>query len=286
MVAVTVEALMDAPCDRAGITITGLGVGDSIVTVWQSADGERNPVPGYRRVTMSDATYLVDFFPPLGRPVTYEIEVLSGPLGPSRTSSAPVTINAVTGWLQDALIPQTAVPVLGERRDDRDLYLRSPALSELEYQADVSIFKIMGSDKPMALFGNRMAEMGLDTSLGTRSAEENARLKKLLKSTAQLVFRPLPSWGRLELPGTMHIANAVAKQTPVNVLHGGNVTWWDLKSDVVMAPAIKVLTATFTYGDVAILMSTYQQKQDSVRAAAAVAGEAPTYLFDMKKPIG
>lgn len=269
---------MDAPCDRAGITITGLGIGDSVVTVWQSADGERNPVPGYRRVTMNDASYLVDFFIPLGRPVTYEVEVISGPAGPSRTTSAPITVNAVTGWLMDALIPQTAVPVLGERRDDGDIYLRAPALSALEYQADVSIFKIMGSNKPMALFGQRMAEMGLDTSVGIRSAEENARLKKLLTSTAQLVFRPLPAWGELGLSGTLHLANAVARQTPVNVLQGGNLTWWDLKSDVVAAPAIKVLTATFTYGDVAILMSTYQQKQ------TLMAGKS--YLDDLKNPLG
>lgn len=84
----------------------------------------------------------------------------------------------------------------------------------------------------------------------------------------------------------MFLASAMVRQTPVNVLHGGKLTWWDLPTDTVQAPAIKVLTATFTYGDVAILMSTYQQKQDSVRAAAAAAGEAPTYLFDMKKPLG
>jgi hypothetical protein len=278
VVEVTVEALMDAPCDRAGITITGLGIGDSVVTVWQSADGVRNPVPGYRRVTMNDATYLTDFYCPLGRPVTYEVEVLSGPDGASRTVSAPVVLNSVTGWLGDALVPQNSIPVVGERRNNGDVYLRGEALASLEYNADISIFKIMGSNKPMALFGERMAEMGLDTSLGTRSATENARLKGLLKSTAQLVFRPLPVWGSLELEGTMHLANAKARQVPVDVLMGGQITWWDLVSDVVAAPAIKVLTATFTYGDVQILMSTYQQKQD------LMAGK--TYLDDLKNPIG
>jgi len=269
---------MDSPCDRAGITITGLGIGNSLVTVWQLADGARNPVPGYRRVIMNDATFLTDFYCPLGRDVRYEVEVLSGPLGASRTTSAPVFLASTTGWIMDALIPQTAVPVVGQRRDDGDIYLRGSALAALEYNADVSIYKIMGSNKPMALFGERMAEMGLDTSLGTRSAEQNAKLKKLLKSTAQLVFRPLPAWGDLELEGTMHLANATARQVPVTVQMGGKITWWDLVSDVVAAPAIKVLTATFTYGDVAILMATYQQKQD------LMAGR--TYLDDLKNPIG
>jgi len=269
---------MDAPCDRAGITITGLGVGESVVTVWQLADGARNPVPGYRRVPMIDAAYLVDFYCPLQRNVQYEVEVLSGPLGASRTTSAPVFLPSTTGWLQDALVPQSSVPIVGKRKDNSDINLRASALAQLEREADMSIYKIMGSRKPMALIGQRMAEKGVDTSVATRSAEQNARLKKLTDDTAQLVFRPLPEWGDLQLDGTMHLANPKAVQQPMTVQHGGNLTWWDLVSDVVAAPAIRVLTAIFTYGDVAMLMSTYQQKQD------LMAGK--TYLDDLKNPIG
>jgi len=278
MAVVTAEALMDSPADRAGITITGLGVGTSLVTLWQIADGNRIPVQGFEASTMNDAAYVTDHFCPLGRDVRYELEVLSGPLGASRATSNTVVLPSVVGWIQDALVPQNSVPVVGQRRSDGDIYLRAQALQSLEYNADISIFKIMGSKKPMALFGERMAEMGLDTSVGTRSGEQNARLKKLLKSTAQLVFRPLPEWGEVELEGTLYLANAKARQTPVNVMMGGKVTWWDLVSDVVEAPAIKVLTSTFTYGDVDILMSTYQQKQD------LMAGK--TYLDDLKNPIG
>ncbi|WP_309076008.1 hypothetical protein [Paenarthrobacter sp.] len=285
-VAVVVEPLLSAPCDRAGITITGLGIGASVVSVWRTADGERAPVRGYRRVAMNDAAYVVDFDAPLGRPVSYEVEVVSGPGGASRTVSDPVTIDSVAGVLMDPLVPQTAVPVVGARDSDGAVYLKSPALSQLEYRAEVSIFNVMGSDKPLALFGQRMAESGLDTSLATRSAEENARLKKLLRSTGQLLFKPLPSWGEFELNGTLFLANASAKQLPIDVSWGGELTWWDLQSDVVAAPTIRVLTAEFTYGDVALLFSTYQAKQDAVVAAAAAAGESPTYLFDLKRPLG
>lgn len=276
MVAVTVEALTDAPCPRVGVTITGLGIGASVVSVWRTADGERNPVRGARRAGMSDADYVIDYDAPLGRPITYEVEVISGPSGAARVTSSSVTVDSVTGWLMDPLIPQSAVPVVGDSTDET--YLRSQALSELEYQADVQVFNIMGSDKPLALFGQRMAERGLDTSMSTRSAEQNARLESLLKSTAQLLFRPLPGWGTRTLPGSMFLANATATQLPVDVSWGGNLTRWDLKSDVVMAPAFKVLTATFTYGDVSILFSTYQQKQD------LMAGKS--YLEDLKNPLG
>jgi hypothetical protein len=277
MVAVSVEAFPEFdPSPRVGITITDLTVGASVVSVWRIADGERNPVRGARRADMSDSDYVIDYDVPLGRKVSYEVEVVSGPQRLSRVTSSSVTVNAATGCIMDPLIPESAVPVIGGKGDD--VYLRSSALSELEYQADVQVYNIMGSSKPLALFGQRMAERGLDTSMSTRSAEQNARLEGLLKSTAQLLFRPLPGWGTRTLPGTMFLANATATQLPVDVSWGGNLTRWDLKSDVVAAPTIKVLTATFTYGDVSILFETYGQKQDLMLGK--------TYLDDLKNPIG
>lgn len=278
MAVVSVVAFPDfAPCPRAGVTITELGVADSVVSVWRTADGERSSVRGARRKVMNDSAYIMDYDVPLGRPVTYEVEVISGPYGVRRVTSSAVTVAAVEGCLMDPLIPQSSVPISGGRSADGP-YLRASALSSLEYQADVQVFNIMGSDKPLALFGQRMAERNLDTSLSVRSAEQNAKLKKLLRSTAQLLFRPLPSWGEFDLPGTLFLANATATQLPVDVSWGGELTWWDLKSDVVAAPAIRVLTAEFTHGDVQMLFSTYQQKQD------AMAGK--TYLDDLKNPLG
>lgn len=277
MVAIALEVLTDAPCPRVGITVTGLGLGDSIVTVWQThGEAERVPVQGHRRLLLNDSTYLVDYFAPLERPVTYEVEVVSGADGPSRTISAPITVPSTTGWLMDALVPETAVPVVGESKSG--IYLRSPALQELEYKANMSVFDIMGSSKRMALFGQRMAETGIDTSLAVQSATENAKLKKLLMSTAHLVFRPLPSWGDLQLAGTLYLGTPVVRQTPLNTMTGGKTTWWDLKSDVVAAPTVKVLAATFSYGDVDMMMDTYQQKQDLM--------VGKTYLDDLKNPLG
>lgn len=278
MVAVIAEDLGASPGPRAGLTITGLGIGDSVVSVWRLADDLREPLPGHRRVAMNDASFVTDYYAPVNRPVSYEVEVLSGPGGAARVTSAPITITSDTGWLMDPLVPQSAIPVVGERRADGDIYLRSQAFASLEYAGDVSLFKIMGSNKPMALFGERMAETGMDISVGLRSAEENTKLKNLLRSTMSLHFRPLPEWGALGLEGSMFLASAMVRQTPVNVTFGGKLTWWDLPTDTVQAPAVKVLTASFTYGDVAMLMSTYGQKQD------LMAGRS--YLDDLKNPLG
>ena len=68
MAAVSVEAFPDfSPCPRVGLTITDLTVGESIVSVWRTADGERSSVRGARRKVMNDADYIVDYDVPLGR---------------------------------------------------------------------------------------------------------------------------------------------------------------------------------------------------------------------------
>jgi len=276
-VAVVAESLPGGPGPKCGVTVTGLGVGSSIVTVWRTVDGVRGPVRGARRVVMNDAGFVTDWDAPINRPVSYEVEVLSGPGGPLRKTAAAVTVVSVTGWLMDPFVPQTAVPVVGAPRDNGDIYLRGQALAELEYGADVSMFNVMGGDKPIALFGERMAERGLDLAMGTRSAVESKKLKELLRSSSGFLFRPGPDLDGLLLDALMFIAAPSVSQVPVDTAWGGELTWWNFKADTVAAPTIKVLTATFTYGDVQLLTDTYQQKQDSMSGL--------TYLDDVKNPL-
>lgn len=277
MVAVMVEEIMGG-APSVQLTITGLGVGDSVVSVWRTADGVRSPVRGARRARMNDASAVTDYDVPLGRPVTYEVEVITGPGGASRTSSEPIIVESETAWIMDPLDPTTAVPVVGKHGRDGTTYFRGEALAKLEYEAEVSVFKIMGSDAPMALFGQVMQARGIPLNMGTRSAEQNTQLRNLMQSTAQLLFRPIPAFG-VDLPGVMFVSISLKTEIPVTVQMGGNLTWWEMTADTVAAPVLKVLTATFTYGDVAILFSTYQQKQDALASGA-------TYLDDLKSPFG
>lgn len=277
MVAVTVEALLTAPCPRVGVTVTGLGVGASVVSVWRVADGERNPVRGARRITMSDANYVVDYDAPIGRPITYEVEVLSGPSGASRVTSDPVTVDSLTGWIMDPLVPQTAVEIVRRRLPGGQITFAASAMSKLDYAADVQVFKILGSNKPMALFGQRLAASGVDLSLVVDAVDQNARLRNLLASTAQVLVRVPAAWTDA-LPGACFAAVATVSEAPVEAAQGGALTAWSLSADVVAAPTIRVLTAEFTYGDVKQLFATYGDKQ------AAMAGG--TYLDDLKNPLG
>jgi hypothetical protein len=276
-VAVSAEVLVGGPAPKAGVTVTGLGVGSSVVTVWRTVDEDRAPVRGARRIIMNDAGFVTDWDAPINRAVSYEVEVLSGPGGPVRKTAAAITVTSVTGWLMDPFVPQSAVPVVGDPQSNGDIYLRGQALAELEYGADVSMFNVMGSRKPLALFGERMAERGLDLALGTRSAVESKRLKELLRSSSGFLFRPGPDLDGLLLDALMFIAAPSVSQVPVDTAWGGELTWWNFKADTVAAPTIKVLTATFTYGDVQLLTDTYQQKQDAMGGL--------TYLDDLKNPL-
>jgi len=276
MVVVVAEALVDAPAPRVGLTLTGLGVGDSLVSVWRTADGEREPVRGGRRVTLTDAAFLVDWDAPLGRPVSYEVEVITGPAGASRTTSDPVTVDSDSAWVMDPLVPQSAVAIGRRMVPGAGATFAVSALAKLEYVSETQVFKILGSDKPLALFGQRMAAAGVDFSLITESAEQTSRLRKLLASTAQVLVRVPASWTDA-IPGSCFTMIASASEAPFGS-GDDRLSVWSLTGDTVQAPVIRVLTASFSYGDVAILMDTYQQKQD------LMAGR--TYLDDLKNPLG
>jgi hypothetical protein len=150
-------------------------------------------------------------------------------------------------------------------------------MASLEYVSEVAVYKILGSDRPMALFGQRMAAAGVDLSMITNVAEENSRLRKLFMSTGNLLVRLPLSWTS-SLPGSCFAAVSKVAEKPVEHGDDGALTVWELSGDTVAAPTIRVLTAEFTYGDVQLLMSSYGQKQD------AMAGL--TYLDDLKNPFG
>ena len=275
-VAVSAESLPGGPGPKAGVTVTGLGVGSSIVTVWRTVDGLRGPVRGARRIVMNDAGFVTDWDAPINRPVSYEVEVLSGPGGPVRKTAAPVTVASLSGWLMDPFVPQTAVPIFAKPKGD-EVHLQSTALASLEYSADVSMYNVMGSSQPLALFGERMAARGVDISMATKAAEGSKRLKELLLSSSGFLFRPGPELDGVHLEALMFLAAPTFSQVPIDIQYGGELTWWNFKADTVAAPTIKVLTATFTYGDVQLLTDTYQQKQDSMSGL--------TYLDDLKNPL-
>ena len=276
MVAVLVDEVTGgAPAVQ--LTITGLGIGDSVVSVWRTADGVRSPVRGARRARMNDADIVTDYDVPLGRPVTYEVEVISGPSGASRTSSGPVVIDSDSAWVMDPLDPSTAVPI-ARTLTDVGVSFEVSAMAEFEYAANFSSIQVMGADRPMVLSGPRQAASGINLKLISDMAQQNTNLRNLFMSGGPLLLRVPAGWTSV-VEGTCFVSVPSVSELPVGAPHGEPLTLWELVGSTVAAPVLKVLTATFTYGDVAILFSTYQQKQDAL-------GSGATYLDDMKNPFG
>jgi hypothetical protein len=265
------------PCPRVEITITDLTPTTNTVTVWRTADGKRQAVRGARKRSMVSADFVIDYEVPLGRVVTYELEVTSGINAQVSSSKPTVKVSSPSGCIQDPLVPGSAVPVYGERGPDGKANLRGQALKTFEYKADMSIIPILGSPDPVALMGQRMAASGVDTSLATRAAQEAANLRNLLQQAPLVLVRPLPGWASA-LPGLCYMAAGAPAELPVDEAWGGSLIWWELKGDLVAAPTMNVIVPLWTYGDVKALWGTYQQAQ------TALAGK--TYLDVLKSPAG
>lgn len=271
---IAAEVITGQTSPWVGLTLEGFGVGDSIITVWRLSGGTREAVSGayHRRVVDSD--FLIDYAPPLGREVTYTVEILDGPKYGTDVGVATLVIESEVGYIQDPLDPTSAVPLHGAHNRDGALTLRSGALAELEYAADMNVVKILGSNRPVALMGQRMAASGVSFAAMTNAAEQATALRNLLATSTVLLVRGLPKWGEY-LPPVTPMAISAPKEKPVTVGQGGQFTRWELTGDIVAAPSAQILVALWTYQDVADLWQTYDQAQ---------AAHTGTYLQDRKNP--
>lgn len=264
MSGLTLEAFTDAPVPRVGITVTGLSsAGPSRVTLWRStAGGQRRTVRGWKRRQVYGSDYAIDYEAPLGRPVRYDLVVDVGAVVPA-TVTGTITLDAQTGFIQDPLLPLSAVSISGHRGEATTVV--APALRALTYAVETQTVAILGAREPVALTGTRLAASGIDFSMVTRAAEEGTALRGLLVAGLVLV-RPLPGWG--DLPDLIYTVPQV-KEQQMDTSTGGAWIRWSLTGDQVRPPSIDVLVALWTYDQVAALWSTYAQAQSAAQSAAA-----------------
>ncbi|MGH3998724.1 MAG: hypothetical protein ACRDTJ_14860, partial [Pseudonocardiaceae bacterium] len=103
----------DDPCDRVEVTITDLTPTENTVTVWRTSDGKRQAVRESRGRTKVTSDFIVDYEVPLGRTVTYELEVTAGLNNQVAVTPQNVVVAATSGWIQDPLDPGSAIRIHG-----------------------------------------------------------------------------------------------------------------------------------------------------------------------------
>jgi hypothetical protein len=288
MATLTLATATDAPCPRITITVTGLTAGsDNTVNLWRTADGERAAVRGTRGLTVNGSTAVTDYEAPLGRTVAYDLEVTAGPDTGTATTTATATLTPPvdaggkpTWWIQDPLVPGSAIPLAVTRGDSSMPYLTAAAVKALEYDSSVSIIPVLGSAYPVAIGGQRLAAANVDFSMFTNTAQATTDLRDLLAQAATILVRP-PNTGReAGVPGLFYAAVPKAVEQPVTIAFGGSLTKWQLTGAGVAAPTASILVPIWTYGAVAGVWSDYQSAQ------TAYSGNGDTYLDVLKSPTG
>ncbi|AYN56833.1 minor tail protein [Arthrobacter phage Andrew] len=283
MVAIAAAARTDGPW--VDVTVTGLAAGTAVLTLWRStADGDRVPVRGGRNLEAVDSALLIDYEAPLGRAITYEVEVLSGPDTGAVVAPASAMVASSCGYVHDPLDPSVVVPVWATRAPSGQPVLVGSAWADLTRAADVSVHNVIGSSLPVAIGGQRRAPSGLDLSMLTDAETQNTLLRNMVQGAAVLVVRGLPGWLGQAWPAVAYVSlpevveSPMKSGRPMGAGVGSFLTQWTMKGQVVRQTTARVLIALFTYQDVEDFFSTYDQKQISAGSG--------TYLDDQKNPLG
>ena len=270
---IELAVLTDAPCPRMGITITGLNKSlATVINIWRSVDGEAQMVVrGARNLSIVDATYVVDYEAPLGRPVTYTLEIVSGlTIPPTLIATAQIDSDSV--WLQDPLDPSTAVSVTWSFISPyTDIVFASSALADIGYEDPGQLVRVLGDKYPTLLGGNRLAGSGIPMDLMTRTIVAANQLRILLNAASPLLMRTIPAISP-PLPALAYVYAQVNERRVS--FAAGELTSWSIKGDLVKPQSLNILVATWTYANVSDLYDLY--------STAAASGRS--YLSWMKDP--
>ncbi|ASR84152.1 minor tail protein [Arthrobacter phage Wheelbite] len=252
---VDVDTTTTAP--SAQVTALDLGVTAVKTQVVRETGGQGWSVPGWRGKNSLNAETMIDWFPPLGRPVTYTLFVNG-----VSTSSRTVTIPSTVGYIVDPLQPETAMPV--DIVDNGGLYLSHEALVQRTHKSRSNQEFPLGGRYPIASTGPRQALSGLSFILNAPSTAVADQLESLVEDAPILLFRPLPSWGNL--PGVCYTDGEVTP-TFFHRGSGGRFSQWAVEGDLVQPVSRSVISGTITNDMVA--MNLAGRTNASIASASA-----------------
>lgn len=241
---------------RVGVTVTGLGLTPSVVTIETSWDGGAtwHRVRGAERITVVSSTFVTDFVPALNVALIYRVVVHSGAAvtGGDRGS---VTVPSRTAWAQDPLNPRGAVPIALTPTNE-GLWLLADSASSILRAQTVDVATVEGSRLPVASVGTRQAPSGIGLHLRGYAAEQGALVKGLatmLEQSGQIVLRGLPDG--LGLDAVLHVVLGDVEDQP----GGGAGALVGVRRDFVLTAqqvrpsSLRIVVPWWSYADVKAL---------------------------------
>lgn len=239
-----------APAPAVGITVEGLDPNaPTRLALYRQISGQpRTLVQGAGDVSATGAGYWVDYLPPLGRTITYMVDILEGAATPDVTS-AQFTIESETAWLQDALNPLMAIEVAIRPRRGQMTWFTTGAFDALERAIPAETIEVMASRFPAIMQGARQAPASVPFPMITAAAEAASQLRTVLTESRHLVLRVPPVVRHLD--AVVYLGGVSVIEDPRrDSYYGGTITRWDAAGTQVRGPRIGVYTALWTYDDI------------------------------------
>ncbi|MHA7132534.1 hypothetical protein [Oerskovia turbata] len=269
----------DAGAPQVGVTVTGLGAGESVVSILVSWDAEASwhGVRGAERVRVSGGDFFRDHVPPLNVPATYRLVVHSGGVLPT-PSEATITVPSASAWIQDPLNPRGAVEVEFVRTGAGLMLMTGTAARIMRRQA-IDLATPEGARYPVASIGVRQAPAGVPLSLRAIAASQGAlirAMRDLLDTAGQVVIRGLPR--DIPLDPVAHVVAGDVEEVPVVGGLLGFRNDWELSVTQVRPTSMRIVVPWWTYDQVRALWAS--RTYDQVRAARPGA----TYLDWSRDP--
>jgi hypothetical protein len=232
------EQLGGAGAPMVQVTVIGLGGVAVSTQVIRQSGRDTWSVPGWKKRNTLGGETFTDATPPLGRPVTYTL--ISNGL---TINSISLTVTSTTGWVQDPLSPETAMPVALTDENPAILALGKAALKRLTYGAQYEEETPLGGAYPIVRAEARSAASGLEFHLNAYQNVTSDALQQLVLDTPVLLFRGLPSWG--SIPALAYLVGDV-EEAPFNRDRGGQFTAWVAAGKLAAPVALGPLTGLIT----------------------------------------
>lgn len=253
----TVTAVTDAnPCPRTIIIVTPMPGDAATVTVWRLADGQRSLVRGAVNAPTAGDFAVVDYWVPLGTPVTYTVQTSDNTGTTSQVSdpSTAVTVgDAGSAWLSDPYDPASSMQVALTSASGLTAEARFGSFRTATFAlAAATVAPVYGSAAPLGFADLRQAAAGVPMEIATLDLPTFYQLRDLMAQAFPLCVRtgaavPL-------LPGVAYLKI----DTAVPNFQANNTTClWQLTGDSIAPPGASVVIPVRVYDDLPDEASSY-----------------------------